>query len=185
MVTQLVRGSSKTDIKAKTAFITRHLDLELLCYIHRSMMDDQPTDRQAGNLRSVGVWIGAPGSAPEHARYIPPEPGEVPALIEDLLKDWRQGYGAALQATQSGKIARIVRFHHEFLRIHPFLDGNGRIARLILEQQARELLNIERHVVLDDSAAYFESLQQAHAGNMNALEQIITQALLGTWKTEG
>ena len=185
MVTELVHGSSKTDIKAKTAFITQHLDLQLLCYLHRSMMDDQPTYRQAGNLRSVGVWIGAPGSAPEHARYVPPEPGDVPALIEELLKDWRQGYDSALETTQSEKIARIVHFHHEFLRIHPFLDGNGRIARLILEQQARELLNIEKHVVLDDSAAYFESLQQAHTGNTNALEQIITQALLGTWKAEG
>jgi len=185
MITELVDASDKTDIKVKTTFITQQLDPELLCYIHRSMMDDEPTNRQSGMLRSVGVWIGAPGSMPEHARYIPPKPDEVPELIETLLKEWRDGYDKVFQADKSDKIAHIARFHHEFLRIHPFLDGNGRLARLIMEQQARELLNIDHHVVLEDSAAYFEALQQAHSGDLKSLKQIVTQALLGTWKSEG
>jgi fido (protein-threonine AMPylation protein) len=185
MLSNLVLSSDKTDIKAKTSFVTPHLNSDLLCYLHRSMMDDQPVDRQAGHFRSVGVWIGAPGSMPVHARFVPPKPEDVPKLIETLLQSWTSGYEGALGANQVGKIRHIVRFHHEFLRIHPFLDGNGRLARLIMEQQARELLNIERPVVLRDSAAYFDALQKAHSGDFQPLEEIVTQALFGTWKPEG
>lgn len=185
MVSELVCASDKTDIKAKTSFITEHLDLELLRYLHRSMLDDETSSDQAGSLRSVGVWIGTPGSTPEHARYIPPNPKEVPTLINALLQNWRENYTETLQADKTKKIERIVFFHHEFLRIHPFLDGNGRLARLIMEQQARELLNIERRVVLEDSVAYFEALQKAHSGEIEPLRLIITQALFGSWTIEG
>jgi len=185
MAFELIGASDKTDIQAKTTFITQHLDLELLCYLHRSMLDDDARSEQSGTLRSVGVWIGTPGSTPEHARYIPPSPEEVPTLVNVLLQNWRENYAVTLLADQPKKIDRIVFFHHEFLRIHPFLDGNGRLARLIMEQQARELLNIERRVILEDSAAYFEALQKAHSGEMEPLRRIITQALLGSWTIEG
>lgn len=185
MISELVSASDKTDIKAKTAFITQYLDLELLRYLHRSMIYDEKINDQAGSLRSVGVWIGTPGSTPENARYIPPNPEEVPTLINALLQNWRENYAETLKADKAKKIKRIVFFHHEFLRIHPFLDGNGRLARLIMEQQARELLNIERRVVLEDSVAYFEALQKAHSGEMEPLRLIITQALFGSWTAEG
>jgi fido (protein-threonine AMPylation protein) len=185
MISELVEASDKSSIKAKTTFITQHLGTELLCCLHRSMLDEAPGSAQSGRLRSVGVWIGAPGSTPEHARYIPPKPEEVPELVNALLTDWRANYENTIGADQPGKINRIVSFHHEFLRIHPFLDGNGRLARLIMEQQARELLNIERRVVLEDSTAYFEALQKAHTGETEPLRVIITQALLGSLNTEG
>lgn len=54
-----------------------------------------------------------------------------------------------------------------------------------MEQQARELLNIERRVILEDSVAYFEALQKAHSGEIGPLRLIITQALFGTWNVEG
>jgi fido (protein-threonine AMPylation protein) len=185
MVAELVEASDKSDIKAKTSFITQQLDKDLLCYLHRSMFDDELQAEQSGILRSVGVWIGTPGSTPEHARYIPPKPKELPDLVNTLLQSWREGYESALASGKPEKLKRIVSFHYEFLRIHPFLDGNGRLARLILEQQARELLNIERRIVLEDSVAYFEALQKAHSGELEPLQLIITQALLGSWDSAG
>jgi len=185
MISELVEASDKSDIKAKTSFITQHLDIDLLCYIHRSMLDNETRAEQSGILRSVGVWIGAPGSTPEHARYIPPKPEELPELVNALLQAWRDDYESTAASDQPEKLKRIVSFHHEFLKIHPFLDGNGRLARLIMEQQARELLNIERRIVLEDSAAYFEALQKAHTGESEPLQQIITHALLGSWMSEG
>lgn len=183
MSSGLLAASDKMDIPLVTAFITRHLNCDLLCYLHRSMLDDLPI--QSGVLRSIGVWIGAPGSTPENARYIPPKPERVQELVNSLLQDWRDCYDSTLNDDQEEKIRRIVSFHHEFLKIHPFSDGNGRLARLIMEQQARELLSIDRRVVLEDSAAYFEALQQAHDGNLDSLQEIITQALMGTLTVEG
>ena len=181
MISELVDASDKADIQAKTTFITQHLDLDLLCYLHRSMFDGTLNAEQSGVLRSVGVWIGAPGSTPEHARFIPPNAEEVPALVNALLQDWRDNYNDTFSSDRKDKLRQIVLFHHEFLRIHPFLDGNGRLARLILEQQAREMLNIERRIVLDDSLAYLEALQNAHSGDYKPLQRILTQVLLGSW----
>lgn len=65
MVSELLDASDKTDIQAKNTFITEHLDRELLKYLHRSMLDDNTHNDQAGLLRSVGVWIGTPGSTPD------------------------------------------------------------------------------------------------------------------------
>ena len=184
MVSGLASASDKTNIQATTTFITENLNLELLRYLHRSMLDEESDRHQAGELRSVGVWIGAPGSMPEHARYIPPDPKEVPALVNVLLKNWRENYPDILKTTKSKKIDQIVQFHYSFLRIHPFLDGNGRLARLLMEQQAKELLNIDRRIILEDSVAYLEALQLAHL-DMEPLRRIITQALLGSWNVEG
>ena len=72
MISELIDAFDKTDIKAKTTIITKLFDKESLRFVHRSMMDDEPSNRRSGILRSVGVWIVAPGSSPEHARYIPP-----------------------------------------------------------------------------------------------------------------
>ncbi len=185
MVSDLTEGSDKKDIAAKTTFLTQHLDHDLLCFIHRSMFMDEPIAKQSGMLRTVGVWIGAPGSMPENARYIPPKPEAIPSLVDALLMNWREKYEDTLRANRDAKIGRIVFFHFEFLKIHPFVDGNGRIARLIMEQQARELLNIERRIVLEDSPAYFEAIQLAHVGDMESLKRTVTQALLGILGEEG
>lgn len=172
--------SDKVRLKSKSHFITSILDVALVCYIHRSALDDTPDSQQKGVLRTVGVWIGSAGATPETALFIPPSPEEVPALIESLLKAWRDGYPSLKTANEPTIIEAIVKFHHEFLRIHPFIDGNGRVARLLLEQQARELLNFDRDIALSDSPAYFSALQTAHSGDLRPLTSIITQILKGT-----
>lgn len=184
MVTALVSSSDKSKIPAKSSFITNNLDLSLLSYIHRSMLEGEPTEKFSGQLRSVGVWIGEPGSAPERARFIPPPPNEVATLTDALLAKWRNEYDETMRLSRKEKFDRIVAFHHEFLRIHPFLDGNGRLARLILEQQARELLDVDRNVILEDSSAYFAALQLSHQGDFSELRKIIAQALFGSWDIE-
>jgi Fic family protein len=101
-----------------------------------------------------------------------------------LLAWWRENYELLLEADPRERFEAIVHFHYEFLRIHPFLDGNGRVARLIMEQQARELLGVDRRLILDDSSAYNAALMQAHDGNLGELRRILSQALFGTWAPE-
>ena len=60
MMRELVVASDKSNLVAKRAFVTKHLDVDLLCYIHRSMFDDESSSHFAGVLRSVGVWIRKP-----------------------------------------------------------------------------------------------------------------------------
>lgn len=185
MMRELVVASDKSDLSAKHSFVTKHLDVDLLCYIHRSMFDNESSAHFAGTLRSVGVWIAGPGSTPDNALYVPPRPQDVPHLTDQVLAGWRQEYDDLLDLPMEQRLDAIVEFHHSLLAVHPFLDGNGRLARLLLEQQARELLGIDRRVVLEDSRAYSAALRAANEGDLAELRNVISQALYGEWTIEG
>jgi Fic family protein len=176
-----IERSDKTNLRQHDGFSTGHLDLTFLLFVHRSATDEFQHNPHSGELRRVGVWIGAPGSSPESASFVPPAPAEVPDLVDKLLTKWRNEYVHIRTEDEGTKVKSIVAFHYEFLRIHPYLDGNGRVARTILEQQAKELLGIGHRIILADSNAYFEALQEAHAGNLQPLTKILRQAMLGEW----
>jgi hypothetical protein len=77
-------------------------------------------DDNAGRYRQVAVRIAG-------ARHIPPEPWDVPALMDDLVT-WM----ASRAARKLHPIERASIAHHRFVAIHPFVDGNGRTGRLLL-----------------------------------------------------
>jgi len=77
-------------------------------------------------------------------------------------------------------IDAIVSFHHRFLSLHPFLDGNGRVARFILSQQVAELLGVNKQIILEDKTPYFVALTKADNGSLSALKTMLTQAIYGT-----
>jgi hypothetical protein len=66
-----------------------------------------------------------------------------------------------------------------FLNIHPFMDGNGRIARFLLTQHTREFLNQKHRIIIEDRRPYFDALSLADQGDYSALETQITQAIFG------
>lgn len=178
---EAVERSDKANLREPNGFSTEHLDLTFLHFVHRFATDEFQHKPHSGELRRVGVWIGAPGSSPESASFVPPAPAEVPELVDKLLTQWRDEYVHVKTEDEGTKVKSIVAFHYEFLRIHPYLDGNGRVARVLLEQQAKELLGITHRIILSDSNAYFEALQEAHAKNLQPLTKILRQAILGEW----
>lgn len=165
---------------------TDELTIETLCMLHRALSYDHPHSKEMGKLRQNKVWIGGPSSDPKTARYVPPPPEKVPQLTEDLINWWVKLYPKLIASNDKTEILNaIVKFHSDFLTIHPFLDGNGRLARFLLMQQANELLKIDRSIVLEDNAPYFDALLEAQQGNIEPLRVIITQALYGEEKIDG
>jgi Fic family protein len=75
-------------------------------------------------------------------------------------------------------VAGLAELHHRFLTIHPFMDANGRVARSITDQAARELLNegIGREFI-EDAQAYDAALAAADRGDLRPLQDIIKAAL--------
>lgn len=92
---------------------------------HRALMRDDPIDaHHAGRWRAVPNWIGGADRHPLGADHVPPEPGRVPALMEDLFTFLAR---RDLDPVAAGAIA-----HAQMENIHPFTDGNGRIGRALL-----------------------------------------------------
>jgi Fic family protein len=102
------------------------LSTRLLCEMHRRLMAGvRGRELGPGELRKSQNWIGPPGSTIETAPFVPPPPGE----LGDLLADWER---FAHEEPAMPLLVQDALLHSQFETIHPFLDGNGRLGRLLL-----------------------------------------------------
>lgn len=101
------------------------ISVRLLCEAHRLLLDGaRGAGKQPGELRHSQNWIG--GTRPGNAAFVPPPPQQVADLLTDLER--------FIHASDSDlpPLARVALIHAQFETIHPFLDGNGRIGRLLI-----------------------------------------------------
>jgi Fic family protein len=100
------------------------LSTRLLCEAHKRLMRGvRGAEKRPGEIRRSQNWIG--GTRPGNARFVPPPPEIVPEAMAELDK-WLHS-GDALPP-----LVRTGLAHVQFETIHPFLDGNGRIGRLLI-----------------------------------------------------
>lgn len=177
-------GSSPPPSNKKPRPIVRggaadNLTVGLLCELHSALLFGAAGEAESGALRTHNIWIGGAGASKRSAAYTPPPADQVPQLLEQLLSDWSKTYGELNTSPKAEILDAIVRFHHRFLQIHPFNDGNGRVARYLLSMQSRALLGERRPVVIEDRIPYFVALGKADAGDLSPLTELITQAVYG------
>ena len=135
------------------------LGARLIREMHRRLLAGvRGRERMPGQLRTTQNWVGDSGSTIETARFVPPPPEELPSL----LTDWER------YAHEDVEVPRLVQnalLHYQFETLHPFLDGNGRIGRLLsvflLVEHGRlpaPLLYLSAYLERD-RAHYYEALQ--------------------------
>ncbi|MGI9084882.1 MAG: Fic family protein [Aeromicrobium sp.] len=107
------------------------LTLDVLLSAHRKLLRDAPEADHAGAWRKQSVWVGAPTDRPETAVYIPPHADRVPELMEEWL-EWHRS------APRLPLLVRVALLHYQFLTIHPFQDGNGRVGRMLIQMILEE-----------------------------------------------
>jgi len=101
------------------------ISVRLLCDAHRLLLDGaRGAGKQPGELRRSQNWIG--GTRPGRAAFVPPPPDQVPGLLADLERFIHD------PAPALPPLVRVALVHVQFETIHPFLDGNGRIGRLLI-----------------------------------------------------
>ena len=82
-------------------------------------------DKTPGEFRVSQNWIGGAGSTLKNARYIPPNPNDMKECISDFEKFMNTEDNTDI-------LVKTALLHYQFETIHPFLDGNGRIGRLLI-----------------------------------------------------
>jgi Fic family protein len=82
-------------------------------------------DRLPGEFRRTPVWVGSPTDSPDTAAFVPPLPENIPSL----LTDWEKFVN---EPSRFPVLIQCALMHYQFETIHPFLDGNGRMGRLLV-----------------------------------------------------
>lgn len=105
---------------------TLPLSVRLVREIHEILMRGVRGEVMTpGELRRSQNWIGRPGATLDAARYVPPPPDEILDCLSDLEKFIHED-------SELPPLLRIGMIHYQFEAIHPFLDGNGRVGRLMV-----------------------------------------------------
>lgn len=108
---------------------------------------------------------------------MPPE--EISESLEILINDWNSKVDNLQNYDIDGKCYELAEFHQQFLLIHPFIDGNGRISRIILNDQASFLFKKKMKLNFNENREeYFEALRFADLRDINRLKDMIKSKIV-------
>ncbi len=101
------------------------LSLRLIREVHKVLLaQGRGSDKTPGEFRRSQNWLG--GTRPGNARFVPPPPDRVAACMSDLEKFLHD------QTQRTPVLLKAALAHVQFETIHPFVDGNGRLGRLLI-----------------------------------------------------
>ncbi|WP_449278996.1 Fic family protein [Leucobacter sp. GX24907] len=151
------------------------LTLDSLLIMHRELLRHQRgMEHHAGSLREELVWIGRGSAGPRTADFVPPQPIHIAAALDDLFE--------FVHRTDLSVLVLLAVAHAQFETIHPFVDGNGRSGRALVQALLRAS-GITTHVtvplsagLLRDTSRYFAALTEFRAGDAEPICRSFAQA---------
>ena len=145
------------------------LSLRLVREVHAKLLQGvRGGQATPGQFRRTQNWIGPAGCTLQNATYVPPPPDH----LMDSLSQWE----SFLRDSTWPPLLQIALLHYQFEAIHPFLDGNGRVGRLLVT-----LFLIERrvlHAPLLYLSSFFEATRSEYYDRLRAVTE---HAAWGDW----
>lgn len=168
--TQAAREQDITEIinyrralkRAEDELKTKPFSLNLLKDLHAVLLDSVRGRNMArGEFRKLQNWIGAPGTPIEEAEFVPPAPD----LLLNYLDNWEKYY----HLERPDALVQLAIVHAQFEIIHPFLDGNGRLGRMLIPLFLFEKQILSRPLFY--LSAYLEANRDNYVGKLRLLGQ--------------
>lgn len=159
----LARVVSYISTKAKE----KELNIEVILLLHKMLLSNIRDD-VAGRFRKNDEWV-------QVANHIAPNPKYVVRMLEDMLIIYNSTY-------DNNIIKRIALIHLVFENIHPFVDGNGRIGRVINNYLLIREGYVPINIKFIDRNLYYEAFKEFdNKGETSIMEEIIGKALTNSY----
>lgn len=143
------------------------LSMGVLLLLHQMLLANI-RDEVAGRFREDGEWVRV-------GNHIAPAPEHVLELLEKMLAEYHA-------ASHEHIIKKLARLHLTFEHIHPFVDGNGRIGRVINNYVLRREGYVPINIKFVDRALYYQAFQEFdNKGTTKTMEEIVGRALTNSY----
>ncbi|RLJ01861.1 MAG: hypothetical protein DRP10_03020, partial [Candidatus Aenigmatarchaeota archaeon] len=140
------------------------INKKVICKLHRILTKDILPEKYSGKFRDVQVFIRG-------VEVIPPKPKDIENEFKELMKWYRKN------KLKYNPIVVGAYFHAAFESIHPFIDFNGRVGRLILNfflfKNKLPMINIKN----EEKLKYYKALKEANKENLRYLVKLIIDKL--------
>lgn len=147
---------------AEASLTQRPFNLNLLLELHSILLDSvRGRNKGRGQFRKTQNWIGAYGTPIEQAEFVPPDPMQ----LMEYLDNWEKYY----HAERPDPLVQLAIVHAQFEIIHPFLDGNGRLGRILIPLFLFEKGLLSRPMFY--LSAYLESHRDKYIARLRTLGQ--------------